>query len=1046
ATQGQAAALRLFDLQWRFDESGSHAFARSIVRISSANALSTAGNIAIQWHSATEAVTVHRVVIHRGSERIDVLAGGQRFTVLRRESGLEQSMVDGQLTAALQVPDLRVGDSLEMAMTITEANPMLGGHSQAYMPLLAPFATDRLHILASWPAARRVQWRAGQTLPQPRETRQGGVTTIAIDRPAFAAAPFPDGAPARFLDNFALQASDFGSWSDISAMFAQPFAAAARLRPDSPLRAEAARIAAASQDPVGRAEAALALVQSQVRYVFDGSGLGGYMPVAADQVWASRFGDCKGKTVLLVALLRELGIEAVPALVSVRRSDGIDQALPMPGRFDHALARVRIAGWTYWLDGTRIGDSDLARLAVPPLRWALPLTSPGSRLERLDLVEPDEPTTELTLEYDQRNGLTLPAQLRAEVLMRGDSAAELRRLLEALPPAERQALVRAYWTESFADFEVSQAEYSLDERTGALRYTAVGTARVDWNLWGEDSGRRLELVRAQLGYDLAPERRAGPLADAPVALAAEHYLTRYRILLPMGGADFTLDGEPLDRSIGPVRYRRTARITGGRVEVEAVTRVTPGEIAYAEAQAADQANDEVHARRLFVRAPLAYEFTEAERALAANNPRTEGQAARMEVIRSVMTRLHALDFAAAVTELTEAMERTGRSADLLVLRATAHFSARNDELGEADLDAALALEPNHLRALLLRGRRLEDTGRHEDALIVFDRVILAHPQDPLAYVARARLRTRAGRHEAALADLDIVTRLQPENREAWIQKVRIHSGRQDHQKALDAADALLRLLPEDATAHALRGNVLAILGRREEARTALERSLQLQENADAYATRAAFDLSGATQARLADMLAAIRLDPMRRFPSDALRAVLEVPGALEQFERAYQAGRSQLPPIQQEEQRRALALLYAAAGSPQALLALLDEQIARNPRSAELLNERCWERAIRGLELDRALADCNAALAISRLPGFHDSRGLVHLRRGDFAAAIADYDAALALQPRLTYSLYGRGLAKIRRGDRRAGEADLAAAREIRPTIAEEFRRYGVEP
>ena len=68
-------------------------------------------------------------------------------------------------------------------------------------------------------------------------------------------------------------------------------------------------------------------------------------------------------------------------------------------------------------------------------------------------------------------------------------------------------------------------------------------------------------------------------------------------------------------------------------------------------------------------------------------------------------------------------------------------------------------------------------------------------------------------------------------------------------------------------------------------------------------------------------------------------------------------------------------------------------------------------------DLDAALADCNAALRRPRPTTQRlDSRGLVHLKRGDFAAALADYEAALAIEPERGHFLYGRGLARLRLG------------------------------
>ena len=75
-----------------------------------------------------------------------------------------------------------------------------------------------------------------------------------------------------------------------------------------------------------------------------------------------------------------------------------------------------------------------------------------------------------------------------------------------------------------------------------------------------------------------------------------------------------------------------------------------------------------------------------------------------------------------------------------------------------------------------------------------------------------------------------------------------------------------------------------------------------------------------------------------------------------------------------------------------------------------------------------------------------DSRGLVHLRRGEYAAAISDYDAALAINPKIAWSLYGRGVAELKTGDKAKGDADLAAAAALAPKLAERAAKLGVSP
>jgi tetratricopeptide (TPR) repeat protein len=73
-----------------------------------------------------------------------------------------------------------------------------------------------------------------------------------------------------------------------------------------------------------------------------------------------------------------------------------------------------------------------------------------------------------------------------------------------------------------------------------------------------------------------------------------------------------------------------------------------------------------------------------------------------------------------------------------------------------------------------------------------------------------------------------------------------------------------------------------------------------------------------------------------------------------------------------------------------------------------------------------------------------DSRGLVYLRRGELDKSIADYDASLAINPKLGWSLYGRGLAKQRKGLTADGAADIAAATALNPKLPDEVKRLGL--
>ncbi|WP_242146791.1 tetratricopeptide repeat protein [Sphingomonas sp. BAUL-RG-20F-R05-02] len=254
--------------------------------------------------------------------------------------------------------------------------------------------------------------------------------------------------------------------------------------------------------------------------------------------------------------------------------------------------------------------------------------------------------------------------------------------------------------------------------------------------------------------------------------------------------------------------------------------------------------------------------------------------------------------------------------------------------------------------------------------------------------------------------------------------------------------------PTTADAFARRGNARVAQRQLADALADFNQAIALAPtNADYYRDRAlAYAASGQRGLARTDIEKAVDLAP-----TDGsllrIRAMLRMreqdhTGALADAEAAVRV----TPPTSLE--MVTLAELFARLGQPARGIAMLGPVIASHADDRQLgslLNARCWMRAQAGIELDAALDDCNRALKrAGAQPAFLDSRGLVYLRQGKYAAAIADYDAALAVAPKLAWSLYCRGLAKIALGQKDAGEADKAAALAIAPNIAREAKQHGI--
>ena len=122
--------MLLEDQQFNFLPKSQEVFQETVIRVQTAQGLQAVSTLQLPWQPDTDVLTIHKVHIIRGDQVIDALAAGQKFTLLRRENNLEYSALDGVLTAAFQPGDVRVGDILDLAYSITRTDPILEGTTQ----------------------------------------------------------------------------------------------------------------------------------------------------------------------------------------------------------------------------------------------------------------------------------------------------------------------------------------------------------------------------------------------------------------------------------------------------------------------------------------------------------------------------------------------------------------------------------------------------------------------------------------------------------------------------------------------------------------------------------------------------------------------------------------------------------------------------------------------------------------------------------------------------------------------------------------------------
>ncbi len=606
APPGEGALQTLLDdNQSRLGPDGDTYYNRRVRKVLKAEGLASQTTFSVAWNPAYETVTIHSLRIIRDGKSIDLLADAGKMLVLRRERGLERAMLDGRMSASQQVEGLQVGDIIDSSWTHTGRDPALGANSYDSEGLGFTGVAARYRVRLSWPEKSNIRWRVTPGFGEPIVSRRNGLTWVELDRHNLVTPLPPAGAPPRFRRTGQMETSGYGGWAEISRLMAPLYAKSAVIAPDSDLRSEIAAIARSTRDPKARAFAALQLVEEKTRYFFVGMGEGGYVPAQADETWARKFGDCKGKTALLLAILAELGVPAEPALVSLGGGDGMNERLPSMAAFNHVIVRADIEGKVYWLDGTRTGDkSGLDALRPPPHRWALPVRQSGAELEAIEVPPLKEPLITASFRLDASGGMDQQAAAKVVVRMVGDAANASRQSVARSRRIDLERSFRESFMRSTGWVTVEKVDWRDDVANDAFEIVLDGKADITWRKNPDIGVMEYRLNAGSTNVPSFPRRDAGPNEDAPFVVAHPLFIkTVTEVVLPDGGKGYTVRGPNAVVNVAGLEISRSSVIEGGVARFVVDLRSLQPEIPAAEAQRAGRVFRDIALDDSLIRAP-----------------------------------------------------------------------------------------------------------------------------------------------------------------------------------------------------------------------------------------------------------------------------------------------------------------------------------------------------------------------------------------------------------------------------------------------------------
>lgn len=282
-----------------------------------------------------------------------ILADGRREPALRTfeqaPQGKENGAYTDVATRVVMLGQLADGDRIHIRKRkqLVGGQNLFGDFFGHVEPLQSGLPTSNQRIVVEAPLARPVSW-GGRGAPAPvvREEADRRVYEFAV--PSVAALEPEPGMPPFIEVSDVLSISTYAAWEDLGRWYE------ALIAPQLLLNAELeALVRSLTENATTEAEKVRRIyehVVTSTRYVGIELGIHGWKPYPVTEVYRRKFGDCKDKASLLVALLREAGVAANVALVRTANAGLIAPEPPSMWTFNHAVAYV--PSLDLFLDGT----------------------------------------------------------------------------------------------------------------------------------------------------------------------------------------------------------------------------------------------------------------------------------------------------------------------------------------------------------------------------------------------------------------------------------------------------------------------------------------------------------------------------------------------------------------------------------------------------------------------------------------------------------------------------------------------------------------------
>jgi hypothetical protein len=391
----------------------------------------------------------------------------------------------------------------------------------------------------------------------------------AIDLDDVALAPDPDALEGRMSLHFSGDEIPEGDalWAQIGDWYTNLESPQSEGGSDI---ATAARTAAPDGDFMSKLDRIASFMQTQIRYVGVEIGIGGHQAHPAEQVFQKRYGDCKDKATLLVAMLDAVGIRATWVVVDASRGvvdpgtpsdygNHMVAAIEIPQGYDNPRLQAVVTAKT----GKRylIFDPTNPYISVGDMPdylqggYGLLLAGKDSQVIAFPVLNPDLAKTQRTAKFELATDGTLKGDVTVQ--RSGEAAWVMRGEMTLSSDKEQRELVEKSLQQDFSAFTLNAESFNnvkqLDQPLG-MQYSLTAPS------YAKTAGALL-LVRPRVLGTVAEALDDKP-RQVPINFPrAGTWTDSFDVKIPAG---YTVDDvpDPVNLDVGFATYHSEVKAQG----------------------------------------------------------------------------------------------------------------------------------------------------------------------------------------------------------------------------------------------------------------------------------------------------------------------------------------------------------------------------------------------------------------------------------------------------------------------------------------------------